>query len=75
MVATSIAGAGASSGRTFWKMSQNLVNYTGAGAKKGWYFTSRIPGERLLKPIAFYDGSNNLEVHSLKFQHPAEIQQ
>jgi len=64
MVATSIAGAGASSGRTFWKMSQNPVNYTGAGAKKGWYFTLPEPGERLLKPIAFYDGSNNLEVLS-----------
>lgn len=64
MTPTAVNGAGVSSGRTFWKLSQNPVNYIGAGAKKGWYFTLPEPGERQLKPINFYDGSNNLEVIS-----------
>ena len=62
MIGSAIDGSGASSGRKFWKMSQNPVPYTGTGAKKGWYVHLPETGERLLKNINFYDASNNLEV-------------
>ena len=62
MLGAAIDGSGSSSGRKFWKMSQNPVPYTGAGAKKGWYLHLPETGERLLKTINFYDASNNLEV-------------
>lgn len=59
-----IAGAGDSSGRDFWKMTSNNVIFSGTGAKKGWYFHLPSSGERLLKPMSFYDSSNLLEVIS-----------
>lgn len=55
----SIAGAGVSSGRAFWSISQNPVPFD---TKKGWYLHLPEAGERLLKPMSFYDGSNNLAV-------------
>lgn len=64
---TGIAGAGVSSSRTFWKMTQNEVNYdSSVGAvKKGWYFDFQVTGERVLRPMSFFDGSNNLMVFSV----------
>ena len=64
---TAIDGSGISTGRQFWKMSQNNVDYQGtgpshSGAKKGWYFNLPESGERLLDPVTFFDGSNNLEI-------------
>lgn len=56
---TSIIGAGVSLGRTFWTVSQNAVDFS---TKKGWYLNLPEAGERLLKPMSFYDGSNNLAV-------------
>lgn len=56
---TSITGAGVSLGRTFWTVSQNAVDFS---TKKGWYLNLPAAGERLLKPMSFYDGSNNLAV-------------
>lgn len=51
------SGAGLSSGRTFWEMSQNTVDFS---AKKGWFFHLPDAGERLLKPMQFHDNSNIL---------------
>ncbi|WP_082493338.1 pilus assembly protein [Acidovorax sp. Leaf160] len=62
LVGTAINGDGNSSGRVFWKMSANTVTYTGANAKKGWYFNLPETGERLLKTMQFFDNSNVLEV-------------
>jgi len=62
LVGTAITGDGNSSGRVFWKMSSNTVAYTGANAKKGWYFNLPETGERLLKTMQFFDSSNVLEV-------------
>jgi type IV pilus assembly protein PilY1 len=69
MVNTIILGSGTSTGRKFWNMSQNTVDYQGTGAsrvgaKNGWYFHLPESGERILDPMSFYDGSNNLEVMS-----------
>lgn len=50
-------GAGLSSGRTFWEMSQNAVDFS---SKKGWFFHLPDAGERLLKPMQFHDSSNIL---------------
>ncbi|WP_159914348.1 pilus assembly protein [Pantoea sp. 18069] len=59
---TAIAGAGASSARTFFTVSQNTVSYSGSGARKGWYLHLPVTGERLLSSLSFFDGSNILEV-------------
>lgn len=67
MNSTSITGKGVSTGRTFWTMSNNPVNYLSTGTnpnKKGWYFILPEAGERLLKSSSFYDASNILEVMS-----------
>lgn len=63
---TAINGAGVSTGRTFWTVSQNTVNYdsTKANVNKGWYLHLPVTGERVLKSMSFYDGSNNLMVYS-----------
>lgn len=66
---TGTTGAGDSLGRTFWTVSQNNVDYVGTGTpptggKKGWYLHLPETGERILDPVAFYDGSNNLEIIS-----------
>lgn len=61
---TALAGSGASATRKFWNLSQNVVNYTGTGAKKGWYFHLPETGERILDAMTFFDGSNILEVIS-----------
>ncbi|WP_243021542.1 pilus assembly protein [Simplicispira sedimenti] len=50
-------GSGISSGRSFWEMTQNAVDFS---AKKGWYFHLPEEGERLLKPMIFHDNSNML---------------
>jgi type IV pilus assembly protein PilY1 len=68
-VATSYDGSGVSTGRKFWNVSQETVDYEGTGtghvgAKKGWYLNLPETGERILEPMSFYDGSNNLEVLS-----------
>lgn len=63
---TPIAGQGKSSAREFFNMTQNSVNYvdTAAAIKKGWYFNFQVTGERLLRPMSFFDGSNNLMLFS-----------
>ncbi len=63
---TAIAGQGKSSAREFWNVTQNTVTYTGpvAGQNKGWYFHFPESRERVLKPMGFFDGSNNLTVFS-----------
>ncbi|CAN7492866.1 PilC/PilY family type IV pilus protein [Acidovorax sp. LjRoot129] len=63
-VVSSGTGSGSYGGNTFSSLTQNTVPYTGASAKKGWYFDLPVSGERLLKPAFFYDGSNVLEVLS-----------
>ncbi|AVO42112.1 PilC/PilY family type IV pilus protein [Simplicispira suum] len=66
LVGGAIAGQGKSSARTFWQMTQNSVNYvdTTKPLNKGWYFNFQVTGERVLKPINFFDASNNLMVFS-----------
>lgn len=64
---TGIAGQGVSSSRRFWQMTQNDVNYdpTKGAVKKGWYFNFQVTSERVLRPMSFFDGSNNLMVFSV----------
>lgn len=63
-------GAGVSTGRSFWKLNTTEVKYvcastdTGCAEKKGWYLDLPDTGERVLSPIAFYDGGNTLEIRS-----------
>jgi type IV pilus assembly protein PilY1 len=69
VTATPFDGSGVSTGRKFWNVSQNTVDYEGTGtghvgAKMGWYLNLPETGERILDPMSFYDGSNNLEVLS-----------
>jgi len=62
-----IAGQGKSAARTFWTMTQNDVNYLTTGTnpnKKGWYFNFQVTGQRVLRPISFFDASNNLMIFS-----------
>ena len=68
MVGTAgIAGGGTSGARTFWNMTQNEVNYDSSkgAVKQGWYFDFQVTGERVLRPMSFFDGSNNLMVFSV----------
>lgn len=61
------AGEKASEGRNYWQ-----VGTTGEGSAPsvdwskhyGWYLDLPETGERLLKPMSFYDGSNILAVYS-----------
>jgi len=60
--ATSVAGEGSSSLRTFWNLDDTVtVNWA---TQKGWYLDLPNTGERLLKPMSFFDGSNILAVYS-----------
>ncbi|CAB5656669.1 Tfp pilus assembly protein, tip-associated adhesin PilY1 [Delftia tsuruhatensis] len=59
-------GTGASAGRNFWQVNGGGVNWT---TQRGWRFTLPEVGERLLKPMAFFDGSNILAIHT---QIPAQ---
>lgn len=56
-----VAGSSASAGRTFWKVSGSPLDWT---RHRGWRFKLPEQGERLLKPMAFFDGSNILAIHS-----------
>jgi len=50
--------------REFWAMdSSNSTNVNWA-THKGWYLDFPMTGERLLKPMSLYDGSNILAVYS-----------
>jgi len=62
-----IDGAGVNADWDFWKMSDNSVNYdkTKGTVNQGWYFDFQVSSERVLKPITFFDGSNNLMVWSV----------
>lgn len=64
---TGIAGQGASSSRRFYQMTQNDVNYDPAkgAVKKGWYFNFQVASERVLRPMTFFDSSNNLMIFSI----------
>lgn len=61
---TVIPGSGSSAARSFWTVSQNAVNYTGTGAKKGWYLNLPASGERVLDQMRFFDSSNIIELIS-----------
>lgn len=56
-----VTGAGTSTGRTFSTVSGSDLDWT---RNKGWRFKLPEEGERLLKPMAFFDGSNILAIHS-----------
>jgi len=47
-------------------MSDNAVNYdkTKGTVNQGWYFDFQVSSERVLRPLTFFDGSNNLVVWS-----------
>ena len=64
LVRQTVTGSHTRSGRTFDALSSHAVEYTGADASKGWYFDLPEAGERVLAPMAFYDGTNLLEVLS-----------
>lgn len=64
---TTYTGTGASVDRDFWTVNQTAA----AGApsvdwstQNGWYLDLPQTGERILKPIDIYDGSNILAVYS-----------
>lgn len=57
----SIAGTGSSAGRSFWRVDGGGVDWS---RHKGWRFQLPEEGERLLKPMGFFDGSNILAIHS-----------
>lgn len=62
-----IAGSGASAGRTFWKMQNNPVDFTGSVTgtpQKGWYFHMQVSGERVLSAMNYFDRSNILMINS-----------
>ena len=48
-------------GKQFWKVNHTNMNWA---TKKGWFMDFPVGGERLLKPMQFYDGSNLLTVAS-----------
>lgn len=56
-----IAGTGLSSGRDFWALGGNVVDYA---TQKGWYFDLPEAGERVLTTLEFFDGSGVLEIMS-----------
>lgn len=64
---TGISGSGVSTHRRFWNISQNNVNYdnTKGAVKKGWFLDFQTTGERVLRPLSFFDSSNNLMIYSL----------
>ena len=55
------AGAGANVGRTFSTTSTANVNFS---TQRGWYMDLPTIGERMLKPIGFFDGTNILTMYS-----------
>ena len=49
-------------GRGAWRVDSTTdLDWT---RHKGWYMDLPLPGERLLKPMSFYDGSNLLAIYS-----------
>ena len=49
-------------GRGTWRVDSTTdLDWT---RHKGWYMDLPLPGERLLKPMSFYDGSNLLAIYS-----------
>ncbi|MDR0201625.1 MAG: pilus assembly protein PilY [Delftia acidovorans] len=56
-----VSGAGASTGRNFWQINGGGVDWT---LHKGWYLPLPAQGERLLKTMSFFDGSNILAIYS-----------
>ncbi|WP_418515018.1 pilus assembly protein [Delftia sp. PS-11] len=56
-------GQQASADRTFWKVSGDGAN-VGLLEKPGWRFDLPEAGERLLKPLGFFDHSNILTIYS-----------
>ncbi|WP_374008213.1 pilus assembly protein [Delftia lacustris] len=50
-----------SSDRTFWSVDGGGVDWT---RYKGWFFPLPESGERLLKPMTFFDDSNILAIYS-----------
>ncbi len=68
---TGTAGSGNSTGRSFWTLTSQAVDYdctgkTSCTVKKGWYMDLPVAGERVTTSFDFYDGSNILEIISEK---------
>ena len=55
------AGAGVNLGRTFATTSTTNVNFA---SQNGWYMDLPTIGERMLKPLGFFDGTNILTMYS-----------
>ncbi|RQO82053.1 pilus assembly protein [Acidovorax sp. FJL06] len=66
------AGAGVSTGRSFWTLTTQEVKYVckptdaGCTVKMGWYMDLPVAGERVTSSFAFYNGGNTLEIISEK---------
>ena len=62
-VGTKYAGSGYTDDhqRDFWQLTGSGVNWSN---QKGWYMDLPLTGERLLKPMEYFDGSNILSVYS-----------
>lgn len=64
---TPIPGSGTSSHQTFWNMREEKddLTYSGAEAKRGWFFDFPEVGERVIRHPRFYvAGSNIIEILS-----------
>ena len=55
------ASSSGAEGQSFWNVNAVSIDWT---TQKGWYLNLPARGERLLKPMPFYDGSNILAVFS-----------
>ncbi len=62
--ATTVAGSGTNTGKTYWKTTANTVNFGAPDNSEGWYIDFKRPRERILKSFGFYDNSNLLEIFS-----------
>lgn len=72
------ANSDASKGRDFWKIDQTSNTQTPSvdwNNEYGWYLDLPATGERLLKPMSLYDGTNILAVYTQVPAKGSNIQQ
>lgn len=66
-VGDAFKGQGNSEGREYWKIDPTSATGSPSvnwNTQRGWYLDLPITGERLLKPMSLYDGSNILAVYT-----------
>ena len=66
-VGDAFQGQGQSEGREYWKIDPTSATGSPSvdwSSQRGWYLDLPATGERLLKPMSFYDGSNILAIYT-----------